>query len=94
MWWSEDGKSWTQGTGANTTYTMQYLVYANGHWVCGSIRHGIWWSEDGKSWTQGTGANTTYTMRELVYANGLWVCGSADQGMWRSDIPAYLPKVE
>ena len=34
------GKSWTQGTGANTAYTMQYLVYANGLWVCGSNDHG------------------------------------------------------
>jgi hypothetical protein len=43
LWWSEDGKNWTQGTGANTTYRMQYLVYANGLWVCGSQYHGIWW---------------------------------------------------
>ena len=88
------GKAWTQGTGVPFNYDIRRTIYANGLWFCTSYNHGIWWSEDGKSWTQGTGANTTYTMRELVYANGLWVCGSADQGMWRSDIPAYLPKVE
>ena len=77
------GKSWTQGTGANTAYTMQYLVYANGLWVCGSNNFGMWWSADGKSWTQGTGGNTSYRMQYLVYANGLWVCGSA-HGMWWS----------
>ena len=38
------GKHWTQGTGANTTYAMQDLVYANGLWVCGSDDHGMWWS--------------------------------------------------
>ncbi len=36
------GKSWTQGTGDNTNLTMQYLVYANGLWFCGSNSHGIW----------------------------------------------------
>lgn len=39
-------RKWTQGTGANTTYRMQYLVYANGLWVCGSIDYGIWWGTD------------------------------------------------
>ena len=38
------GKSWTQGTGDNTTYVIQCLVYANGLWVCGSYSHGLWWS--------------------------------------------------
>ena len=75
-------RKWTQGTGA-TSYTMQYLVYANGLWVCGSDSHGMWWSEDGKSWTQGTGA-TSYAMQYLVYANGLWVCGSDSHGLWWS----------
>ncbi len=79
------GKSWTQGTGANIAYKMQYLVYANGLWACGCSNQGIWWSEDGKSWTQGTGANTAYTMQYLVYANGLWVCGSDSHGMWWSE---------
>ena len=78
------GKSWTQGTGANTSDTMHDLVYANGLWVCGSKGQGMWWSKDGKSWTQGTGANTSYEMQYLVYANGLWVCGSANHGMWWS----------
>ena len=87
------GKSWTQGTGANTTYNMQYLVYANGLWVCGSTGKGMWWSADGKSWTQGTGANTTYTMYDLVYANGLWVCGSEGHGCWWSGVPVYLPEI-
>jgi hypothetical protein len=82
IWWSEDGKSWTQGTGGNTSETMQYLVYANGLWVCGSDINGMWWSEDGKSWTKGKGRNTFYAMQYLVYANGLWVCGSAEHGMW------------
>ena len=79
------GKPWEQGTGANTNVSMQYLVYANGLWVCGSQERGMWWSEDGKSWTQGTGDNTAYTMQSLVYANGLWVCCSSSHGMWWSE---------
>ena len=78
-------RKWTQGTGGNTSYSMSYLAYANGLWVCGSNSHGIWWSEDGKSWTQGTGENTSYSMQYLVYANGLWVCGSSGGGIWWSE---------
>jgi hypothetical protein len=44
LWWSEDGKNWTQGIGENTTYAMQFLVYANGLWVCASDSHGMWYS--------------------------------------------------
>ena len=82
----DSGKSWKQGTGANTASKMQYLVYANGLWVCGSDGQGCWWSSaDGKSWKQGTEVNTgytmPYTMQYLVYANGLWVCGSIAHGM-------------
>ena len=87
------GKSWTQGTGDNTTYRVLDLSYANGLWVCGSIDHGMWWSEDGKSWTQGTGANTTYSVLDLSYANGLWVCGSLRQGVCWSGVPVYLPEM-
>ena len=77
--------NWKQGTGSNTSYTMQYLVYANGLWVCGSNGGGVWWSEDGKSWTQGTGSNTSFTTQCLGYADGIWVCGSDYQGMWWSN---------
>ena len=87
------GKNWTQGTGANTSYTMQFLVYANGLWVCGSESHGIWWSEDGKSWTQGTGVNTSSTIQDVVYANGLWVCSLSENGCCWSGVPVYLPEI-
>ena len=79
------GRVWHQGTGVSTFYTMQYLVYANGLWVCGSANSGMWWSEDGKAWTKGTGKNTNRWMQYLVYVNGLWVCGSANAGMWWSE---------
>ena len=79
------GRIWTQGTGANTDYTMYNPTYANGLWVCGSSSHGVWWSEDGKSWTQGTGANTSYSMNHPIYANGLWVCCSTQHGIWWSE---------
>lgn len=86
------GKSWTQGTGGNTTYSLLYVAYANGLWVCGSIGHGMWWSEDGKSWTQGTGDTTVDTYR-ATYANGLWVCGSSRRGMLWSGVSVYLPEI-
>ena len=64
---------------------MQYLVYANGLWVCGSSGHGTWWSADGKAWTQGTGGNTTFSIQYLAYADGIWVCGSSGYGLWWSE---------
>lgn len=82
-WWSANGKSWTQGTGANTSYKMWEFTYANGLWVCGSNYHGCWWSEDGKAWTQGTGTNTEENMYKAIFANGIWVC-SSDKGCWWS----------
>ena len=80
MWWSEDGKAWTQGTGGSNG--MNKPVYANGLWVAGSNSNGMWWSEDGKAWTQGTGG-TSFSMYSPVYADGLWVAGS-NNGMWWS----------
>ena len=86
------GRRWKKGTISDTSGLLEYLVYANGLWVCGSRSNGCWWSEDGKSWTQGTGSNTSYGMRHLAYRNGLWVCGSHEEvgsgngyGVWWSE---------
>jgi hypothetical protein len=46
IWRSEDGKSWTQVTGATMSYTVRSLVYINGLWVYSSDDHGIWWGSD------------------------------------------------
>ena len=84
LWWSEDGKSWTQGTGDNTTYTFNTVYYFGGLWVAGSSAHGLWWSTDGKSWTAGAGDNTTYSFDDVTCNNGLWVACSNGHGLWWS----------
>lgn len=85
MWWSKDGKNWTQGTGTGdiSIYTP---TYNNGLWIAGSSTHGIWWSEDGKAWTQGTGAGTTISIASPVYADGLWI---SSEGWWSEDGKAW-----
>ena len=85
LWWSTDGKAWTQGTGSNTAYVFDAVYYANGIWVAGSRQHGLWRSTDGKAWTQGTGGNETYSFNDVYYANGIWVAGCTDGGLWYSD---------
>ena len=76
FWWSEDGKSWTQGEGVINT-SVQQLLYADGIWVCCcSGSGGCWWSEDGKSWTQGTGDTVGKTFSRLYHLNGLWLCSA------------------
>ena len=44
MWWSEDGKAWTQGTGENTAYSIYGVAYADGVVICGGAGNGMWWS--------------------------------------------------
>ena len=78
------GRTWAQGTGGNTTFTLKTVYYANGIWVAGSESHGLWWSTDGKAWTQGTGDTTTYNFNSIYYANGIWVAGSGLNGLWWS----------
>ena len=84
------GRAWTQGTGANTTYNMQYyLTYANCIWVCGSSSHGVWWSEDGKAWTRGIGIADGAAggdIEILAYVNGLWLCSCTNHGIWWSGL--------
>ena len=84
IWWSEDGKTWTQGTGDNTSYTFRTVFYSDGIWIAGSSSHGLWKSTDGKAWTQVTGDTASYTFRSVIGFNGLWVAGSFSQGLWWS----------
>ena len=85
IWWSTDGKSWTQGTGDNITNNTVYTVYyANDIWVAGTYSAGLWWSTDGKNWTQETGDSTTYRFLSIYYADGIWVAGSSGHSIWWS----------
>ena len=85
LWWSEDGKVWTQSsTSAISSYNFRTAVFANGIWVAGSDNHGVWWSTDGKTWTQGTGFASNYTAYCASYVDGLWTIGSNGYGIWWS----------
>ena len=76
----------SQGTGNNTAYTMQHVMYANGIWVSGSVAHGLWWSEDGKNWTQADTPNaTTRDVYVVAYIGGLWFAGFRFKGVWWSE---------
>lgn len=76
LWWSVDGKAWTQGTGDCTGYTFRTVYYADGIWVAGGD-DGLWWSVDGKAWTI---VDNPFIIKFedflCVYnANGTWVAG-------------------
>ena len=85
LWWSTDGKSWTQETGDDilTVQTIYTVHYANGIWVAGSSGYGLWWSTDGKNWTQGTG-NVGIRIETVYYGDDIWVAGSYNNGIWWS----------
>lgn len=75
LWYSADGKTWTQG-GGFTTYTGGDTVrYANGIWVS-SGSSGVGYSTDGKVWSQSSIKADSATYAALCYANGLWVVAS------------------
>lgn len=82
IWWSEDGKTWTQGSGGES-YTFNAVYYSDGLWVACSS-HGLWYSSDGKSWTQATGDTSSYTFYSVIGFNGLWIAGSSSHGVWWS----------
>lgn len=97
LWWSENGKSWTQGTSdlpAMTSCGFTSVYYANGIWcACGTYPPsgsggvGMFWSVDGKTWTLATSGQGV-SFRKVLYANGLWVAVSgtgSNQGIWWSE---------
>lgn len=98
LWWSEDGKTWYQGTSDNqymTSCGFTSVYYANGLWcACGTYPPfgssggvGMFWSVDGKTWTLATSGQGV-SFRKVLYANGLWVAVSgtiSEQGIWWSE---------
>ena len=102
IYWSEDGKTWTLGTGYTVTHIATCLACLNGLWLCGfaestsqtATGYGLWWSTNGKTWTQCTGDVTTYNIFNVIYADGLWVCcGQAGSStlvvLWSEDGKAW-----
>ena len=88
--WSEDGKTWHDGTGY-TSYSSSSgfgynldLKFGNNIWVAGGSS-GVFWSEDGKNWTQGTGILTTQSAHNVTYANNLFICCVHNDGAYWSE---------
>ena len=81
IWWSEDGKSWTQADTPNaTTRTVNALIYTGNLWLAGVSNRGVWWSENGKDWTQWETTPNTSSVKNspidsLAYYNGLYLAG-------------------
>ena len=95
LWWSEDGKSWTQVTSATgdsyfSSRSIASVYYANGLWLAGAYSgYNVYWSEDGKTWTQGTMSNPSNAeITGLAYGNNLWLASSSNTttgGLWWSE---------
>lgn len=83
IWWSTDGKAWTQGT-SDCKYGS-FVYYNNNLFVAGGSS-GIFWSTDGKTWTQGTGVSQSVSFYDVVYVNGLYVGSCRTNGVyWSTD---------
>lgn len=80
LWWSEDGKVWTQVTGTSISSTFSAILYAEGLWVAVtnmSDNNGIYRSTDGKNWYKGGGTYATDKYLCLAYGNGVWIAGGS-----------------
>lgn len=74
-YWSEDGKTWTEGTGDTVPPGVGlFLGYIGGIWLCGT-QTDTYWSEDGKAWQICIGLYAQSIAR-IYYANGIFECGS------------------
>lgn len=87
LYWSDDGKIWTQSESVTTGVFVQ-VYFASGVWVALSIS-GLFWSNDGKSWTQAEDATEnlmTDMYNYIAYGNNLWVVTSQNNGLyWSND---------
>ena len=91
IFYSTDGKVWTQGNITDTR--IESLYYDNGIWIAGngnSSPGGTYYSFDGKNWTA---SGLSQQIIPFVYSfNGIWVVVSI-QGLyysptWEPTIPA------
>ena len=63
LWWSSDGKTWTQSNKTDNSFYTVY--YANGIWVAGSnSRTGLWYSEPSGS-TQNVEKTLAYLLLKV-----------------------------
>ena len=68
--WSEDGKTFTEGTISLRDWTC--ICYGNGLFVAVS-RENFAWSEDGKTFTEGGTTMPSSGWKNICYGNGLFV---------------------
>lgn len=91
IWFSIDGKSWTQAT-ENADFQPrlghQSVVFDNKIWVIGGFKGDkiltdVWYSENGTEWSLatdniGTGDITSY--ESIVYDDKIWLIGGTPEG--------------
>lgn len=79
LYYSTDGKTWTQSNRTSGYYTVRYL---NDRWVANDL-----YSTDGKSWegsiAKKSDGSSVY-LRSYMYGNGTWVAGTSYDGIWYS----------
>jgi hypothetical protein len=84
-YWSNDGITWTEGTGGTSGLGYSKISYINGIWIAVSYSTSsgapiALWSEDGKAWTRCT-VDDTATQQDtnitdsvnVIYAKGVYV---------------------
>lgn len=88
--WSEDGVTWTEGTGFEATrYFEAYaVVRGNGVTVATTTNAYAYWSEDDKTWTACTGIPSTATVKKVHFCGGMFfiiATGSGVAGIYWSE---------
>lgn len=86
VWYSEDGVTWTQATGAADWDDRIYftsVVFDSKIWVIGGYyKTDVWYSSDGVSWTQATSsapfASQMGAIEATVFDNKIWVIGGGE----------------
>ena len=81
VWYSVDGKSWTQcSTDVPSMGDVYAIHYAEGIWI-GACSNNILKSEDGMSWSSAYSSNSY----SIYYANGIWVAVGNNGVFWSDD---------
>ena len=84
MWWSTDGKAWTQCTGIGSTAVIFSVDWYRGLWFAKEKTNSTgkyWYSENGKAWTAFTfqdavTPDTSYFNAGVKEKNGVYLCAT------------------
>ena len=74
LYYSTDGKIWTQIVLSSEKSRIDFVTYTNGLWLAGGY-YGLYYSTDGLNWMQ---SNLTDDVGFAINANNLWVTGGYD----------------